>query len=176
MSIKAAIQALAGTNLADEIHMAVATVKAVNLDEYTCTVELTSGNAAVYRSNVRLMAAVDDGMLLVPAIDSPVIIAWSTRNQPYVALFSQLQDVYLSADGVVTLQGSDFGGLVKVGELVQKLNNLENKVNNIISSYNAHVHTDPQGGTVGPASNQVSGTLTPTVNADIENTKVVHGI
>lgn len=61
-------------------------------------------------------------------------------------------------------------------DLTNKLNALENKVNQIISAFNNHTHilTLSTGtGTAAPTSSPVSGTLTPTNRADIENTLVV---
>lgn len=175
MSLQGLVRQLAGTDLTDELHLAVATVKAVSLSSCTCTVEITGGKAVVIRSDVKLMAAVDDGFFPVPAIDSQVIVAWSTRNTPYVAMFSQLQDIYLAADNLVTLQNDTFGGLVKVRETVTRLNNVENLLNSLISLYNSHVHADPVSGSTGPTSAPEPNTATLTQVSDIENPKVVHG-
>jgi hypothetical protein len=173
--LKTAIRQLAGLDLSDELHLAVGTVTGVDLSNMACSVELFGAKTLAIRNDVRIMAAVDDGFLPVPAIGSQVIVAWSTRNQPYVAMFSQLQDVYLSADNLVTLQGDDFGGLVKVGELVTRLNAIENLLNNFISLYNGHTHTDPASGSTGTPSAPEPNTATLTQVTDIENPKVVHG-
>lgn len=173
--IRQTIQKLAGTHLVDITHMAVAQVISSNVDACTCTVEMVTGKTTARRETVALMADVSDGLLLIPANGSTVIVAWSERNNPYVAMFSDLQDVYLDATGKITMnQGTD-GGLVKVRDLVTKLNALENKVNAIISSYNAHVHPDPVSGSTGTPTVPITGTLTPTQVVDIENPNVTHG-
>jgi hypothetical protein len=51
----------------------------------------------------------------------------------FVALYSQVDSIQFG-DG-------SFDGLVKVIELTSKLNDLENKVNSMISVFNAHIHT-----------------------------------
>lgn len=173
--IKQTIQKLAGTHLVDMTHMAIAQVISSDVQACTCTVELVTGKTSERKLTVSLMADVSDGLLMIPADGSTVIVAWSDRMLPYVAMFSDLQDVYLDATGKITInQGSD-GGLVRVRDLVTKLNAIENKVNAIISSYNAHVHPDPVSGTTGAPTVPITGTLTPTQVADIENPNVTHG-
>lgn len=174
-TIKQAIQQLAGTHLSDKTHLAIAEVVSVNVDACTCVCQQVHGTTSAERKTVSLMADVSDGWLLIPAVGSTVIIAWSDRQLPYVAMFSDLQDVYLDATGKITMNQGTLGGLVKVRDLVTKLNNLENKVNAIISSYNGHVHPDPVSGTTGTPTVPITGTLTPTKVVDIENPNVTHG-
>lgn len=173
--IKQAIEKLAGTHLVDKPHVAIAEVVSVDVQACTCTVQQVTGKTSTERKTVSLMADVSDGLLLIPAVGSTVIVAWSDRLLPYVAMFSDLQDVYLDATGTITMNQGTEGGLVKVRDLVTKLNNIENKVNAIISSYNGHVHPDPVSGTTGTPTVPISGTLTPTQVVDIENPNVTHG-
>lgn len=161
--------------MADEHSLAVATVLSIQPATATCTVQLTGGKTNNIRSGVKLMAAQSDGLYIVPVLNSDVIVAWTTRNEPYLAMFSDVEDIFIEAVQPVKLQGDQYGGLVKVGEMVTRLNNLENKVNNIISQYNGHVHPNPEGGTVGATTAPVSGTLTLTQVSDVENPRVVHG-
>lgn len=198
-----AVQRMTGTQLSDSVKVLAATVDAVDEARRTCTVTTVSSQGSVTIENVQLMASIDDGILMVPAVDSTVIIAYSTFNQPFVVLFSGLEKVAIVGgendasvqidgdglileiadtkltieDGKMTLNDGAMGGLVKVIELTQKLNALENKVNSLLAAYNAHVHsgvtTGP--GSSGPTPSQVTGTLTPTQRADIENDKIVQG-
>ncbi|MCA6489093.1 MAG: hypothetical protein IM569_13555 [Chitinophagaceae bacterium] len=198
-----AVQRMTKTQLSDNVKILSATVDSVSESKRTCVVTSVSSQGSVTIENVQLMASIDDGILLVPSIDSTVIIAYSTFNQPFIALFSGIEKVLLVAgennasiqvdtegllleiaqtkvlisDGEIKLNDGAMGGLVKVIQLTQKLNNLENKVNQLITAYNSHVHT---GVTTGPGSSattptQVTGSLTPTQRADIENEKIVHG-
>jgi beta-mannanase len=198
-----AVQRMTGTQLSDSVKVLAATVDTVDEARRTCTVTTVSSQGSVTIENVQLMASIDDGILMVPAVDSTVIIAYSTFNQPFVVLFSGLEKVLIVGgennasvqidgdglileiadtkltieDGKMTLNDGAMGGLVKVIELTQKLNALENKVNSLLAAYNAHVHsgvtTGP--GSSGPTPSQVTGTLTPTQRADIENDKIVQG-
>lgn len=77
----------------------------------------------------------------------------------------------------------DNAGLVKVIELTDKLNNLEKKVNNLLSHYKTHVHIDPISGFTGvlmpPLGSPDTVTpvplpLTETQQTEIENDKILH--
>ena len=139
-----------------------AVVKSVDLDNLTCVVELLNETEI---PDVRLKAAVDeipgvttkDGLVQIPVVESTVLVAM-IGNESATRFVLAFSDV----DEVVMFSGA-FGGLIKVTSLVTKLNNLENKVNALIT----------WGLTVSPPF--APGTLlTATVRADIENTKVKH--
>lgn len=199
-----AIQKMTGTQLRDNVNLLSATVDSVDEAKRTCIVTTISSQGQITIENVQLMASVDDGILLIPTIDSTVFVAYSTFNQPFIALFSGIDKVLLTAgennatiqmdadgllleiadtkvlieDGQITLNDGALGGLVKVIDLVTKLNDLENKVNELLAAYNSHTHilTLSTGtGTAAPTATQVSGTLTPTQRADIENDKIIQG-
>ncbi len=199
--IRETVQTLGGAKDQSKAKISLATVNAVDLATRTCTVTTIGDRAPVTFDNVQLMASVDDGFLLVPAIDSTVIVSYTTFNQPFVLLFSGIDKVLLVAgensasievdetgllleinqtklkiaDGQTTFNDGSLGGLVKVIQLTQKLNNLENLVNDLIAKYNSHTHilTLSSGtGTAAPTATTETQTLTPTQRGDIENTKI----
>jgi hypothetical protein len=145
----------------------VATVTAVN----GVLIDAQPIDETAELKDIRLCAADDPkAFIIVPAIGSVVYIQLSSPNEGIVVGVSEVDEVMLRGDAE--------GGLVKVNDLLTKLNNLENKVNTIITIFNAHTH--PYVNVVTPAvtsasSTPVSGTLVPTVLADIENDKVKHG-
>lgn len=175
MQLGDAIRQLAGTQFIDKVYTAMAQVVSTDIDTCTCSCQLIGTNATVQKLTVHLMAETDDGFLLVPAIDSTVIISWTDRMLPYVSMYSEIASVYLDSTGIIQINQGTNGGLVKVVELVQKVNILENKVNSIIASYNAHVHPDPVSGATGTPTVPITGTLTLTTRADVENPNVTHG-
>ena len=98
-------------------------------------------------------------------------------------LFSELQkvlfivgsSVFSIKDGIMQFNDGSNGGLVEVIKLTQKLNNLENLVNDLVAKFNSHTHilTLTSGtGTAAPTTTIESSTLTPTQRGDIENTKI----
>lgn len=167
-TIRDLVQQLAGTHLSDKVYLSDAIVIDVNENERTCVCQLINGKAKSIINNVRLMSCIDDGILIVPEVESTVSIALSDFTQPYITQYGGVKKI--------TFIGGDSGGLVKVIELTEKLNNIENKVNSLLNSYNLHTHNvTAVGSPTGPNLNQVAGQLTLTERGDIENKDIQHG-
>ena len=109
---------------------------------------------------VKLMTSVGDGLLLIPEVGSSVSVL-----DGQIIGYSDLDEIWLS--------GQQHGGLVKVSELVSKMNAIENKLNDLLGKYNTHTHAANNTPII-PAF-QVLGTLTPTTINDLENPDVKHG-
>ena len=114
--------------------------------------------------------ALKKGFLLIPKIGSVVYVTMLSDDEGFISSFSEVEEIHLNGDS--------YEGLIKIADLVNKLNTLENKVNSIISTFNGHTH--PYVNVVTPAATSVTatlvvGTLTPTQQADIENPLVKHG-
>ena len=180
--VTTAIQKLAGTFNEDKVKMVVGTVESVEGNTCTCTID-----DEMSLPGVQLQAGVCDGWLLKPAIGSTVVIFYSIQNDPFVGLYSDIESAYLQAgsgsleilsDRSITFNDGSLGGIVEAITLTQKLNNLENNVNQLISNFNSHVHsgvtTGP--GSSGPTPSVVAGSLTPTTISEISNSKITHGL
>ncbi|MGN7818777.1 hypothetical protein ACTJJB_01535 [Chitinophaga sp. 22536] len=183
--IERAVRQLAGMDASDKVSMMLCNVESVDIDNRTCTCSNITGTAVADILDAQLMAEVDDGVLHVPAVNSTVVVVLSKYVPPYVAMFSELDRIYtvvgnsvidVSPDKI-TLNNGSFGGLVKVIDLTNKLNALENKVNDLVTTFNSHVHTGVTTGTGATAitATPVTGTITPTQRNEIENTTVIHG-
>lgn len=147
-----------------------ATVVSVDTDNLTCVVELADETEI---ADVRLKAAIDevkDGIVQIPVVGSTVLVG-SIGNKVGVRAVIMVSEVEETL-----FDGGENGGLIRIAELVEKLNNLENKVNDIVSKFNSHVHTGVStgGGSSGTTPTTVSGTLTTTQQSDLENEKVKH--
>jgi hypothetical protein len=182
-----AIQHISGVKQADIVSFLPCTVNNVNEAARTCTCMPQGGNMQAQMSDVLLMASVDDGILYIPAVGSTVMVTLSKFNQPYISLFSSVDKIlYIVGSSVITvidgkIQFNDgsFGGLTKNEVLTQKLNNLENLLNDLISKYNTHTHVlalSTGTGTAAPTVTIEANTLTPTQQSDLENTAVTHGV
>jgi hypothetical protein len=161
--LKQAIQQIAGTYLVDKVHMAVAQVISTDINACTCTCKLIHGNTTDEKITVSLMAEVSDGWLVIPANNSTVIIIWSDRQLPYVAMFSDIQDIYLDATGKITMNQGTQGGIPIAGSLVARLNLIENAFNALNAKVNALAPTP------------VIPNLVLTQIYQIENPNVTHG-
>lgn len=164
-----AVRILAGTNKFTAAWSADAEVVSVDVMARTCEVRIVSGKTANSLPGVRLMASVDDGILVVPAVGSTVVVILADQITPYVAQYSEVD--------TIVLRGGDLGGLVKVEDLVTRLNNLENKVNDLLTAYNSHTHPGVQSGgsSTGATTSGGGGQVTLTDRADIENEKIKQG-
>jgi hypothetical protein len=86
-------------------------------------------------------------------------------------LFSEIKNVYLDFSDKVIFNGGLNGAMVKIGDLVGRLNDIEDKVNDIISTYNGHTHVET-GASTNATLSTVLGYLTLTVEADIDNPEI----
>lgn len=141
----------------------------VDIAAKTCYCAPVNGGADIPFANL-LSTGDKKGFLIIPKVDSFVMVTMTSEDDGFVSMFGAIESIYLNSD--------NYGGLIKIEELVTKLNNLENKVNSIISTYNTHTHpyvnvSTPA--TTSASASQVTGTLTPTQKADLENTTVKHG-
>lgn len=142
------------------------TVKNIDTTKMVCDCTPLDGSADFL--DVRLNANYTKGFTLIPKDGSIVIVTQLSDATAYVSMVSEVDEIYLA--------GEDNGGLVKVQDLVSKLNNLENKVNTIITTFNAHTHVASSfGAPTTPPPSPVVGTLTPTQVSELENKTVLHG-
>lgn len=157
-------------------------VIAVDTELYTCDIEPTADAADIF--DVRLRAAIindnEDGLILVPKIGSEVVVAKINTSQFIMIASTELellkiqigvQKMVLDKNGFVFNDGN-LEGMVKINELVDKLNKIENKVNSLINHYNTHNHAHPQGPTTGLLVQFSGGGLTLTQKIDLENIKI----
>lgn len=185
--IRNAIVDLAKLAVLDKPNVIMATVDSVDVATRTCTCTTISNNTELQLLGVRLMAEVNDGLLIVPSKDSTVIIE-NTKDYPMIIMYSAIDKVFSVAGGStfqidkdgIKLDGDGFNGLVKVKELTDKINAVEKLLNDLINKYNAHTHMYVPG-TLASIPTAVttsveSQTISPiTKQSDIENTKVMHG-
>ncbi|CAB4126255.1 hypothetical protein UFOVP153_58 [uncultured Caudovirales phage] len=175
-----AIQKIAGTFQEDKVRLLVGTVESIQGNTCTCLINDQSS-----LGGINLQAGVCDGVLSIPSIGSTVVIMLSTQINPFVVLYSDIDKAYIQVgiasiemlpDGSITLNDGTDGGLVKGDPLVEKLNNLENKVNELITTFNAHTHNVISiGSPTATAIPTISGELTPTKATDIESESIRYG-
>lgn len=143
----------------------VATVVSVE-DDGTCTCMMIDSETVI--AGIRLQADEAYGIYVSPAVDSTVILAQISDFDFCVIMFSKIDYMQL-------LDGS-YGGLVKVQELTEKLNNLESQVNDLLTSLQGITIPLAPSGTYPFAPVFASFTpLTPTQPAEIQNPNIEHG-
>ena len=158
----------------------ILTAQVKSVGEMTCTVCIDD----LELTDVRLRAVVNtetEQLLIKPKTGSYVLIAdlsGGSFSKFAVISYSEIESVNLkigeqtlliNKDGFV-LNGGDFGGLIKIQELTNKLNEL-------VKAFNAHTHTVATQGTAAAQS----GTAAPVTSqaqtfseSDYEDKKVKH--
>jgi hypothetical protein len=184
--IDEAVKKLAGTQFRDDMTVVQATVVSYDIPSRSCYCTPISGQAVTDLPNVQLMAEVDDGIMIVPTVGSTVFVLYSTHHAPFIALFSEVDQIVLisggaqikiSNTGLVQFNDGTYGGLIQIAQLLTKINNLENLVNDLITKYNAHTHAGVEAGAgiTAPPTPTEDESLTPTERDELENTTVTHG-
>jgi hypothetical protein len=164
----------------------VGTVTAVDGD--TCTVLPQGGGAEV--ANVRLRPVLDEqttGLQVVPAVNSLVLWCWLDTQQQDAAVLAVATPesatfetaaftLALSNAGVLSLNGGSKGGVPVAADIATRLNNIETKLNQLITVFNTWAPIPSDGGAAlkTALTAWVASTLTLTNAAQLENPDVKH--
>lgn len=177
---------LGGTGGGNTADVFSAEVTAVDIATRSCSVTSISSEVEMDYETVWLMAQVADGVLYVPKIGSTVIVGNNSSLQPFVMAWTELDQImyvvgestYKMTDGLIQFNDGDNDGLVNVKPLVDKLNAIENLINNLKTAVTAVViaGTVADGGAVkaGILAGLGAGITPITKKADLEDTKVTH--
>ena len=166
-AIRKAIQTLSNHMGGNNGGIFMATVNSVDLENRTCTVSAIDDVETTEYPDVLLQADVDNGLLIIPAIGSTVVVTYNTRGYAYISMFSAVDSAQMVAPNGFTFNDGAYGGLIKIAELVDRINRIEQKLN-------THVHPGVQSG--GSSTGAISSPITPlTTRDDLENTKIQHG-
>lgn len=181
-----AIRKIAGVDGLKKASFMSASVDSVQEAERTISCTVVLGEGELKLTDVNLQSEPNDGFILIPAVDTDVLICMMPDNSAYVVLCNDIDKIicvinnnnsYVFDSNGFVWNGGNNGGLVKVIELTQKVNNLENLVNDLVTKYNTHTHVltlSAGTGTAAPTTSVETTILTPTQRADIEDTKIKH--
>lgn len=180
--IQVAVRKLAGTFKTDAVSVFIGTVDSVSESAATCDVKLLTG---VLMKGVKLQEAVCDGVLIIPKKDSGVRVLHTPQTGAFIVGFSDIDKLLVNVgdaamtvkDGTIELNDGSYGGAVKVQDLVNKLNALENLVNNILTTLKGTTIPLAPSGTYSFATLYAAlNNINPiTKKSDLENDKVKHG-
>lgn len=156
--IQEAIQILAGVKNTDRVYISDARVISVNLSARTCSVILVGGKME-NTITARLMSAVDDGVFIIPAVDSNVTVIYSEYVEPLVIQYSEVEKIIF--------RGGEFGGVIKIDNLTLKLNEMVQHINTELIKIQIAFNS------LSVAYVQIP--LNPFVKTDYENEQIKHG-
>ena len=185
--IRKCIQQLANTFNKDNVKLIIATVTDNSKAETDFVVSVTPINdsASTPINNVKLNAETNDGWLIIPAVNSTILVVYSDVNDYYCLMFSDIEKIVciIDANNSYTFDANGFiwndgnlGGMAKTAVLQTKYNNLENKVNQLIAGINSWVPVPNDGGAALKVSLAawLGTTLTLTTQTEIEDIKIKH--
>lgn len=155
-----------------EIYSIVCKVVAVDIGARSCTCTPINGGAEL--QDVRIQADLNStaGIFIEPVIDSNVIVSFLSSEIAFISLFTDIENIKIDVSDKITFNGGTNGAMVKIGDLVTQLNDIENKVNDIIATYNNHTHVET-GGTTNATLSIVLGFLPLTTTTDIDNPNIL---
>lgn len=165
--IRQKIQELAhNQNKSERVYVCV--VESVDLEAKTCDVVIADGSAILIPS-VRLQAQPGNGILIVPKAPSLVVVTMINSTNGHVTMFSDVKSIQY-------FDGS-FGGLIKIEELISKINNLESDLNTLKQIFTSWVPAAGDGGLVlkTAATTWASQLIVETKKTELENELVKHG-
>lgn len=174
--VKELMDEFTGNSLKQEkIYSIIGTVS--NVDEVKRICDVTPLGDEATRFDVRLQSAISKevGIVLIPKDGSDVIISFMNKTQAFVSLTSTLEKILIDTD-LVQFNGGDNGGLINIEDLVTKLNTLENDLNTLKTALSSWVPVPNDGGAALKAliSTFAAATLTPTLQAELEDINVTH--
>lgn len=138
--------------------------KVVSVDDTTkkAVVEIVNSDLQV-KSRTHASINVTGGFYIKPSVDSYVIINWVNTELSYIALYSEV-------DAIIFQNGANLG-VPKTPETVDRLNLIEQDINDLKQVFNTWVPVATDGGAAlkAAATTWFGATLTETVNDDIQN-------
>ena len=167
----------------------LAQVKSVDVDELTCVLydELEDDETFDY-NDVRLSHVLDgkNSILLIPKVDTWVLAVRIEDDEEWCVIsVEEVESILITAAGFtiymdeegIQLNGNSLGGLIKIEELVSKINTIEGSINDLKQVFSAWVPSPNDGGAAlkGGAATWFGATITETVVSDLENENVKHG-
>ena len=162
-----AIRTLSGVDQLSYESM-VCKVSEIDTTKFTCTCSPIDGSADYIEIPYNVGAV--KGFVLEPKDGSYIALTTTSETTGFVSMVSEVNQIYLNGDNE--------GGLVKVQDLVDRLNDIKNVVNDLITKFNSHTHpylnvTTPA--FTSPTAMQEAGSVPNTTVSQLENTKIKHG-
>lgn len=157
--------------------------KVISVDKTNCTCELEPINGDAGISDARLRASINGssaGVILFPKPDSFVLAGMiMNKDEAWMIIkMDEIESILISVEtafkcevnnaGNVLINDGTFGGLIKIQELVNKVNFLENRLM-------THQHTVVSLGAVTTPDPLSNAPFDITIIDELENNKIKHG-
>ena len=155
-----------------DTHQNIVMCTVVSVDGIECVCQPIDEGEAEFQGVALCAEDVDAKFMLTPVVGSIVGVAMmsDSENTDYIiVLYSEIDSILL--------RGDQYGGLIKVEELVSKVNALENLVNNILTTLKSTTIPLAPSGTYpfAPLYTSFNNISPITMREDLENENVTHG-
>lgn len=177
MNIQELIQKISQKGL--QIYCKVCKVDSVDKDKRIIDCTPIDGSAQLMEVPLQSVSESTKGICVYPAIGSFVLVGFVDNSNAYVLQCSQVEQIVCDVDDTIIINGGDLGGMVKVGELTDRLNHIEDTFNAFLTEYKAHVHKASTAMPLPPAPSVITEPtistaqpMQPTVKSKIENDKI----
>lgn len=167
-------------------HMQVADGIVVDVDTdpesdtaFTCDIQVGTGSDIVIYPDVPMKVLIGSraSVIEIPVKGTNCIISFRDGNmgRPQLDKVDQTDQLLLNCGQVIANEGQ-LGGLIKIEDLVNRLNILEKDVNTLKTAFNTWVTVPNDGGAAlkAAAATWSGNPLTETVREDMEDTKFLH--
>lgn len=171
------INKMTGQHKVDQITYVDAMVNSVDVKRRICSCTAISGHTEYDLPTVKLMAVVDDGLLLIPSIGSSVKVIFSQNIEPFVCQYSELDNIIIHAVQKIQLNDGSMGGLVVSDVLSKKLNSIEDDINKLKDSMLQWVPVPTDGGAALKTliTDWSIKRIIKTLTSDLQNKSITHG-
>jgi len=165
--------------------------EAIAVDEGDATIDVQPADGGAVYYSVRLRAADADsgmGVIAVPAVGAQVICAMDSAHSGIMLYATKVDKYSIRLSDSIAIEGSNSGwvinggnngGVVLVEKLVDKLNKLERRVNDLLLWMKTHVHTSSAPGAptttpILPTGMLAAVPLIPSQKVELSNEKLSH--
>jgi len=157
----------------DEVYCITGKVVSVDEVKRTCVIAPTNGKANLLDVRLQATPGLKKGCVLIPEIDSYVLIGFITKDEAAVLLTEKLTKILYDVN-LIEFNGGELGGMVKLLSMVSRMNILENDLNTIKTAFNSWVPVAQDGGAAlkAASSSWATSSLQNTSRSDIENEKI----
>jgi hypothetical protein len=158
----------------EQMYLKVCTVDSVDCQERTITCTPIDGGAQLEGVQLQALTSNSEGLLIVPQVGSVVIIGYLDKNNAGVLQYGVIDKILLNVSDSIIINGGENKGLVKVKELTNKINALEQRCNDIVTALQGVSIVLAPSGTFPLAPYFTMPPLQTTQQISIENEKVQH--
>lgn len=164
MDIRTCINMLAGEV---NSYLSLAKVSKVNEDKASCDIELPDGTE-LPEARLRPLLSNQGALLFLPKTGSQVIVGFLSPAEAVVLGYSEVEKIQF--------QEGKNGGLVIADKIADKLNKLENQLNQLKQILNAWTPVPSDGGATlkGAITSWSAQNLIPTQSKELQNSKISH--